>query len=115
MNKGQKRSKADFNVLEKIRFERDKRGWSDYELAANSNLTQSTIATWFNRGIEPGIASIERICHGLGISLAEFFALEPPVYLSNTQQEILTLWSKLSPNQRSTINLMIRSFVDADN
>ena len=59
VNKGQKRSKATFDVLARIREEQDKRSWSDYELAERSGITQSTISTWYKRGIEPGVCSIE--------------------------------------------------------
>ena len=73
MNKGQKRTRAEFDVLGRIRLEQDKRGWSDYGLAENSDITPSTISTWTHRKVEPGIASIEKICKGLGITHAQFF------------------------------------------
>ena len=110
MTKGEKRSRADFNILNRIREERNKRGWSDYELAENSGLTQSTISTWFNRDIEPGVASIEKICTGLGISLSQFFQIGES-NLTSDQQEIFELWTQLSPKQRSAVTDLIKSFL----
>ena len=52
MNKGEKRSKAEFDILGRIREERDKRGWTDYELAENCGLSQSTILTRY-RDVAP--------------------------------------------------------------
>jgi len=68
------REKAEFNILKKIEEERMKRNWSEYTLAKNSNLTQSTISTWYRRDLQPSVASIEKICSGLGITLSQFFA-----------------------------------------
>ena len=110
MNKGERRSRADFNILDRIRQERNKRGWSDYELAENSGISQSTISTWYNRNIEPGVASIERICDGLGISLSQFF-MEDSGGLTDEQKEIFELWTKLNPVQRSALKDLIRSFL----
>ena len=68
------RDKCEFDVLKKIESERLKRNWSEYTLAQNSNLTQSTISTWYSKQLQPSIASIEKICKGLGISLSQFFS-----------------------------------------
>ena len=111
MNKGQKKTRANFDVLGRIRFEQDKRSWSDYELAENSDITPSTISTWTHRNIEPGIASIEKICKGLGITLAQFFQEdESVIYPSDTQKEILDLWAELSPEQRRVVIELIKVF-----
>lgn len=112
MNKGEKRSRAEFDILSRIREERDKRGWTDYELAENCELSQSTISTWYNRSIEPGIASIEKVCLGLGITLSQFFQTEEAVILSPGQKDILELWARLSPKQRAATKEMIESFTN---
>ena len=114
MNKGERRSKAEFDILGRIREERDKRGWTDYELAENSELAQSTISTWYSRDIEPGVASIEKICAGLGITLSQFFQKDSSVFLSEDQQAILTLWAKLSPEQRTAVKGMIEAFTASE-
>ena len=112
MNKGEKRSRAKFDILNRIREERDKRGWTDYELAENCELSQSTISTWYNRNIEPGIASIEKVCSGLGITLSQFFQTEEAVILSPDQKDILELWVRLSPEQRAATKEMIEAFTN---
>lgn len=35
------------NVLNKITYLRTQRGWSEYQLAEHSGLTQSTISSWY--------------------------------------------------------------------
>ena len=103
MNKGQKRSKASFDVLAKIRQEQKKRSWSDYELAERSGITQSTISTWYKRSIEPGIASIEKICNGLDMSLTQFFSDNIESDFTEEQKEIFDVWSRLNREQRAKL------------
>ena len=70
------REKSEFNILKKIEEERMKRNWSEYTLAKNSNLTQSTISTWYRRDLQPSVASIEKICSGLGITPVSYTHLD---------------------------------------
>ena len=103
--------KPTFDILGRIERERLSRGWSEYALAENSGLTQSTISTWRRRNLQPNVASLEKICSGLGISLSQFFQEEDSVYLTPDQKEILDLWAKLSPAQRTAVSQMLRSFL----
>lgn len=66
------REKPNFDILGRIDRERLARGWSEYTLAENSGLTQSTLSTWRRRNLQPNVTSIEKICHGLGITLSQF-------------------------------------------
>jgi len=62
------REKPAFDILGRIEQERLSRGWSEYALAENSGLTQSTISTWRRRNLQPNVASLEKICSGLGLN-----------------------------------------------
>ena len=101
------REKPTFDILGRIEKERAARNWSEYALAENSGLTQSTISTY----LQPNVASIEKICSGFGITLSQFFQEEDPVYLTNEQKEILDLWAKLSPTQREAVTKMLCAFL----
>ena len=52
------REKPTFDILGRIEQERLSRGWSEYALAENSGLTQSTISTWRRINLQPNVASI---------------------------------------------------------
>ncbi len=126
------REKAKFDILGKIERERLARGWTEYTLAENSGLTQSTISTWRRRNLQPSVASIEKICLGLGLTLSEFFREEsaeqktpqaapllPMVGATVSfplsgveEQHLLAVWSKLSPQQRTAVLHMLESFVE---
>ena len=45
------------DILNKILILREERGWSEYKLAEMSELTQSTISTWYRKNIIPSISS----------------------------------------------------------
>lgn len=109
------RSKAEFNVLEKITQERLARDWSEYTLAKNSGIAQSTISTWYRKNLQPSISSIEKICKGLDITLAQFFSYEnQDNTLTSGQQEILEVWKYLNDSQKNAILEMIKSFISFD-
>jgi transcriptional regulator with XRE-family HTH domain len=97
------REKPNFDILGRIDRERLARGWSEYTLAENSGLTQSTLSTWRRRNLQPNVTSIEKICHGLGITLSQFFEEE--------QKSLLTTWDRLSPSQRTAILDLIQAFL----
>ena len=106
-----KKEKASFDVLSRIQSEKQKRGWTEYTLAKNSELSQSTISSWYRKDLEPSLASLEKICNGLGITLSQFFSSdEYAVSLSQEQTELLKTWEKLSPEQRSALLALIVSF-----
>lgn len=105
------RSRSEFNVLEKITQERILRGWSEYTLAKNSGIAQSTISTWYRKNLQPSVASIEKICKGLDITLAQFFSYSNQNNaLTPNQQEILKLWAYLNDNQKAGVIGMLKSF-----
>lgn len=92
------------NVLDEITRLRIKRGWSEYELAKNSGITQSTISTWYRKGQTPTIQTLEKVCSGLGISLSQFFAEgDDMVALTEEQRMILDHWAALNQNQKKAV------------
>lgn len=91
------------NILERILKERMKRNWSEYQLAQNSGITQSTISTWYRKNMQPSISSLEKICAGLGITLAEFFSDSDAVELSIEQKAVLDKWDALSKEQKNVL------------
>lgn len=66
------REKPNFDILGRIDRERLARGWSEYTLAENSGLTQSTLSTWRRRNLQPNVTSIEKFAMAL-VSLSHSF------------------------------------------
>ena len=62
------------DVLERLDRLMKARGWSMYRLAKESGLSESTVANIYRRNAVPYIDTLEKICQGLGITLAQFYA-----------------------------------------
>ncbi|MBR3186633.1 MAG: helix-turn-helix transcriptional regulator [Lachnospiraceae bacterium] len=95
--------KSKFDILKKIKLERMSRNWSEYTLAKNSGIAQSTISSWYRKNMQPSVASIEKICIGFGISLSDFFESSKPCsreHLTEEESLLYEHWSHLSPRQR---------------
>lgn len=96
------------DAKERIRQLMQERGWSEYRLAIASGLSQSTIANIFNRNTTPSVPTLESICNGFGITLAQFFAEGNLVELSPEQQEMFAEWSSLSKIQKDALAQLIQ-------
>lgn len=51
----------------------EERGWTDYRLAKEANLSHSTVTNMFNRNNAPTLPTLEAVCRAFGITLAQFF------------------------------------------
>lgn len=93
------------NVLDRIVEFRTAKGWSEYQLAEEAGMTQSTISSWYRRHVTPSISSLERICDAFGISLSQFFMESgtQPVSLTEKQIELIHATNKLSPDQLDSL------------
>ena len=98
------------NILDRIANERLKRNWSEYQLAQNSGIAQSTISTWYRKQMQPSVSSLEKICTGLGITLAQFFSDGDEITNVTAEQlEILNLFNSLDLKDRELIVALLKS------
>lgn len=89
------------DILNKITRLRMERGWSEYQLAEKSGLTQSTISSWYRRNMLPSIPSLERICEAYGITLSQFFLEKDDntLQITDQQRRLLEYAAKLESKQ----------------
>lgn len=96
------------DILTAITTYREERGWTEYQLAEQSGLPQSTISSWYRKNMVPTIPSLEKICIAFGITLSQLFAEgDSPVSLTEPQKKLLERWSRLSEEQQSAIFALI--------
>ena len=95
------------DAKQRIRELMAERKWSEYRLAIASGLSQSTIANIFNRNTTPSVSTLESICTGFGITLAQFFAEGSMVELSREQQKMFEDWCSLSSEQKAVLQQLI--------
>ena len=74
------------------------RGWTYYELASQCGIAQSSLSTILNRGGDPSIKTLRKICAGFGISMTIFFAgLEKN---KNNDYDVMGLYQSLGTTER---------------
>ena len=96
------------NINKKIEDLRFQRGWSMYELAQESGITQSTLTSMIKRGNPPKIDTLNCICEAFGITLAQFFMEDEQIeILSKSEKELISLFRNLpGDKQQSLIHLL---------
>ena len=96
------------DAKERIKELMQERNWTEYRLAIASGLSQSTVANIFNRNTTPSVVTLEAICQGFGITLAQFFAEGDMVELTEEQKEMFNAWSTLTKEQKDVLYQLIR-------
>jgi transcriptional regulator with XRE-family HTH domain len=102
-----------YYVAERIKELCVKKNMSQYELAKRAGMTQSSISTLLNEGNVPKITTLEKVCKGFGITLAQFFAMDEQFPdLSEEQRKVLNTWEKLSAKEKTAIEKIVSSILE---
>jgi len=71
-------------------------------------VSWNTIKNFYARDSKPTLTTIELLCNGLGITLAQFFDEEgTSVSLTAEQQYVLDRWSRISDEEKQIISGML--------
>lgn len=77
------------------------RSWSLYRLAKEAGIPYSTLSTVLHKTSAPSLASIEKICAGFGITLAQSFSLDDErAKLTAVERACPALWEKLDATDK---------------
>lgn len=92
------------DVIAKINKLKNEHGWTEYQLAQNSGVPQSTISSWHRNNNIPTITTLELICKAFGITMSQFFAESNiPLDLTDEQKEILEKWNMLDEKKKKVV------------
>lgn len=91
------------DVLKRLKDIMDQRGWTEYKLAKESDLSQSTISNMFARNTLPTIPTLEAICKALKISLSEFFLEDK----DSTKNKVMSKYKRLNDEQQELVIKLI--------
>ncbi|BDF33151.1 hypothetical protein CE91St62_12160 [Lachnospiraceae bacterium] len=80
-----------------------------YALSKKTDISQSSLSNLMKRGSTPTFYTLNRICDGLGITLAQFFSdgvgkLE----LSSEQRKVLEMWETLTDKEKEAVEIYVR-------
>ena len=95
-------------IHERLRQLMNKRGWSEYRLAKECGLSESTLANIFRRNTVPSITTLEAICKGFGITLSQFFAEGDMIEMTDELKELFDNWVSLTPEEKKASIELIR-------
>lgn len=105
-------------IKEKIRDIMIERGYTIYSLSKATELSQTSIANWFNKvNNEPSISALEKVCKAFDITMAELFAKDSDTLLP-CKEEFRDIYNKLlrlTPKQRHAVLVHIDSYLYANN
>jgi len=103
---------AENYIIAKIEKLCEKKNISRYRLAKKSGIAQSSISTLLNRKSVPTIQTLEKICDGLDITLAQFFT-EDEEYpdLTSDQKQLLSDWNAMDDHQKELVKAYIQGVI----
>ncbi len=81
----------------------DERGWTIYKVAKEAGIPWSTVRNMFKRDTEPSITTLESICAGMGLTLAQFFHAENATGLTDAQWRLVQKWNTLDGHDKNLI------------
>ena len=99
-------------VLARIQYFLEFKHWTLYKLAKRSGISYSSLNNIFNRQTCPTVATLEKICKGFDISLAEFFSFtKNPLRnkkITPEQQNLLNTYAELSVQDKKLLQAYLQ-------
>ena len=97
------------DIHDRLRQLLRERGWTEYRLSRECNLSQTTMGNVFRRNTMPSLATLETICDGFGITMAQLFAEGDMIEVSPELREVFDCWVSLTPDQKKAALSMLRA------
>jgi len=96
------------DATEKIKQLLQNRGWSAYRLSKQSGLSESTVNNILKRNTVPSVTTLEAICNGLGMTMAQFFAEGEMIEVTPDVSELVQSYSVLAKEQKDVVRELLR-------
>lgn len=99
------------DMLERIKELQKEKNLSNYQLAAEAEVPQSTINNMYTRGTLPTMSTFFAICKALNMTPSQFFNNnETTLILSEEETELLLICRKLNKRDKQIIANIIKNF-----
>ena len=103
---------AENYIIARIEQLCEKKKFSRYRLAQKSGIAQSSISPLLNRKSVPTIQTLEKICEGFDITLAQFFAGDEEIPdLTADQKQLLSDWNAMDEHQKELVKAYIQGII----
>lgn len=101
-------------VLDRIEELCREKSMSHYRLALKSGIHQSSLSTLLHRRSTPNVFTLDKICKGFDITLAQFFSPnDQHVDLTESEEHILTMWDNLGDIEKKMVTAYIEGMLAA--
>lgn len=100
------------NIQSRLRNLMDERKWSEYRLAKEAGVAQTTITNLFKRNNLPSLPTLEAICKAFDITLAQFFMEDDPIELTQSQKDLLMKWNSLTSEQKKIMQTLLNTIYE---
>ena len=92
-------------LLTKIQHLLDERNWTLYRLSKEANIPYSSLNSLFLKNNQPTVSTLEKICNGCHITLAEFFSDDTPYrdetpLITEDEKVLLNTFRNLNKNDK---------------
>ena len=99
-------------IIDRIEQLCEQKQMSRYRLAQKSGISQSSISTLLNRQSVPTIQTLEKICKGLDMTLAQFFSEDDELpNLTEEQKRLLTTWNAMNKQEKALVEAYMQGIV----
>ncbi len=96
-------------IINRIRQLCERKHMSMYALSKRSGISQSSLSNLMKRGSTPSFFTLDKICDGLGITLAQFFSDEREILdLTEEQKKVLQAWDRLTDREKQAVAIYVR-------
>lgn len=101
------------DIIKRIDSLREERGWSEYKLREEAQLSSSTLQNMHKRGTLPSMTTLIAICDAFKLTLPQFFnENETTLILSSEETEIIRKYRLLSEKDKNIINVLINTLIN---
>lgn len=102
-------------ILEKINKLLQERNWTRYHLAKESGIPQSSLNSLFKKNNQPTFSTLEKICVGFHITMAEFFSDETPYRaesykFSSEELDLIEMFRVLNASEKKILISYVRGY-----
>lgn len=96
-------------IAQRIKELCEKKDLTMYALSKKTGISQSSLSNIMNRGSIPTFLTLGKICDGLKITLAQFFAEgEDRLDLTLEQKKVLDIWDTLSDREKNAVAIYVK-------
>ena len=96
------------DATERIKELLKQRGWTAYKLSKQSGLAESTVNNILKRNTVPSVTTLESICGGFGMTMAQFFEEREQIEVTPDVSEIVRYYTVLSSEQKELARELLK-------